>query len=341
MAWPGNPAGPPINTMGPIKPEDVLALRDRGLAELKRAGEEKDVAEITARMALELRDRTSAGMMDCKKALIESDGDMDKAADILRAKGLAKAAAKADRAANEGLIRIHKDDERNGSMVILHCETDFVAATDDFKGLIDQLARIVLSSNVEGGKALRDVELDVVRELDLNGKPLHLSITETVGKVGENLQLGAVVVERSSDANDYLGDYLHGTAGRIGVLVCVTTGKPETHKEPRFLEAVKGICFQIAASMPQGVDRSSISAELVEKERNFLLEQVQAEGKSAEIAEKMVEGRMGKFFAENVLLEQPFVMDDKLKVGDWLKGMEKEIGDTITVARFHRFQLGG
>ncbi len=327
--------------MGRFKPEDVLALRDRGLAELKRAGEEKDVAEITAKMALELRDRTSAGMMDCKKALIEADGDMDKAADILRAKGLAKAAAKADRAANEGLIRIHKDDERNGSMVLLHCETDFVAATDDFKGLIDQLARLVVAADIKSGQAMRGVELDVVRELDFNGKPVHETITETVGKVGENLQLGAVVVERSSDPNDYLADYLHGTAGRIGVLVCVTTGKPETHKDPRFLEAVKGVCFQVAASIPQGVDRDSISPEAIAKERNFLLEQVQAEGKSAEIAEKMVEGRMGKFFAENVLLEQPFVMDDKLKVGDYLKGIEKEIGDTISVARFHRFQLGG
>lgn len=326
--------------MGRFKPEDVLALRDRGLAALKQTGEEKDVAEITAKMAMELRERTSAGIMDCKKALAEADGDMEKAADLLRAKGLAKAASKADRAANEGLIKIHKDDERNGSMVILHCETDFVAATDNFKSLIDELAKFVLSADVQTGQALRGVELDVVRELDMNGKPLHETITESVAKVGENLQLGAVVIERSNDPNDYLGDYLHGTAGRIGVLVCVTTGKPETHKEARFLEAVKGICFQIAASIPQGVSRESIAADVIAKERAFLLEQVQAEGKSAEIAEKMVEGRMGKFFAENVLLEQPFVMDDKLKVGDWLKGVEKELGDTITVARFHRFQLG-
>jgi elongation factor Ts len=299
------------------------------------------MAEITAKMALELRDRTGAGMMDCKKALIEADGDMDKANDILRAKGLAKAAAKADRAANEGLIKIHKDDERNGSMIILHCETDFVAATDDFKALIDQLAAFAVSSKITPGSALRGTELDVVRELDFKGRSVHETITETVGKVGENVQLGAVVVERSNDANDYLAEYLHGK--RVGVLVCLTTGKPETHKDPRFLEAAKDLCFQVAAgvpSVPIAADRDSVDAAAVAKERAFLIEQAKGEGKSQEIAEKMVEGRLGKFFSEVVLLEQPFIKDDKAKVSDYLKGVEKEIGDTIKVARFHRFQLG-
>lgn len=331
--------------MAKITPQDVLALRDRGLAALRQGGKENMMAEITAKMAMELRERTGAGIMDCKKALIENDGDMEKAIDWLREKGLAKAAKKADRAANEGLIRIHKDDARHGSMLLINCETDFVANTDDFKGLIDRLAEYLVAADVPGGSlgvsSKLDEHLEVFRSLDWEGRTISEAITETVARVGENIQLGAVAIERSEDASDYLQDYLHGK--RVGVLVCLSTGKPETHSNPAFVELAKDIAMQVAAGVPTipvAVDRNGVDSESVERERAVLIEQAKAEGKSQEIAEKMVEGRLNKFYAEVVLLEQPYIKDDKLKLSDYIKSVEKELGDSVSVARFHRFQIG-
>lgn len=302
------------------------------------------MADITMELIQELRRRTGVGMMDCKKALVETSGDLEKAIDFLREKGLAKAAAKAERTASEGLIRIRKTDERHGSMVLLNCETDFVANTDDFKGLIDSLAQHLAASEVPagclGGVAMGE-HLDVVRSMDMQGRTISESITEAVAKMGENIQLGAVVVERSEDPRDYLQDYLHGK--RVGVLACLSTGKPETHCSAAFQALAKDIAMQIAAAVPVApvaVRREDVSAELVERERHVLIEQAKAEGKPQEIAEKMVQGRLNKFFAEVALLEQPFIKDDKTSVGDYIKGVEKELGDSVAVARFHRFQLG-
>ena len=302
------------------------------------------MAEITASMVKELRDLTGAGMMDCKKALVESAGDVEAAKDWLRQKGLAKAASKSDRAAKEGLIRIHKEDDRHGAMLLLACETDFVANTDDFKGLIDRLARELATQELHDdhlGKSASGESLEHFISLDINGKPISEMLVESVAKLGENIQLGAVAIERSESPNDYLMEYLHGR--RVGVLVCLSTGKPETHANEKFLEAAKDVAMQVAAATPTipiAVDRDSVDPAVVEKERNFLIEQAKEGGKPQEIAEKMVEGRIGKFFEEICLLEQPFIKDDKVKVKDYLAGVAKEIGDTIIVARFHRFQFG-
>lgn len=302
------------------------------------------MADVTMEMIQELRRRTGVGMMDCKKALVETSGDLEKAIDFLREKGLAKAAAKAERTASEGLIRIRKTDERHGSMVLLNCETDFVANTDDFKGLIDDLAHHMATAEVPagcvGGAAMGE-HLEVVRSMDMQGRTISESITEAVAKMGENIQLGAVVVERSEDPGDYLQDYLHGK--RVGVLVCLTTGRPETHSQAAFQTLAKDIAMQIAAAVPvpaAAVRREDVDPALVERERHVLIEQAKGEGKPQEIAEKMVQGRLNKFFAEVALLEQPFIKDDKTSVGDQIKSVEKELGDTVAVARFHRFQLG-
>jgi elongation factor Ts len=302
------------------------------------------MAEITASMVKDLRDLTGAGMMDCKKALTESGGDVEAAKDWLRQKGLAKAASKADRVAKDGLIKIHKTDDRHGAMLLLACETDFVAKTDDFKALVDGLARHLAAAQLADehlAKSSFGETLEVFREVDFNGKPISAALVETIAKVGENIQLGAVAIERSEDPRDYLGDYLHGK--RVGVLVCVSTGKPETHADERFQEAVRDLAMQIAAAVPSvpiAVDRDGVDEALVEKERRFLIEQAKEQGKPQEIAEKMVEGRLSKYFEEVCLLEQPFVKDDKLKVRDYLAEAGKQLGDTISVARFHRFQFG-
>jgi elongation factor Ts len=219
-----------------------------------------------------------------------------------------------------------------------------VANTDDFKGLVDGLADQLTEAELHGdliGKHHTET-IESFRTLDINGKPVSEMLVESVAKLGENIQLGAVAIERSEDPRDYLMDYLHGK--RVGVLVCLSTGKPETHGDERFLELAKDIAMQVAAATPTvavAVDRDGVDPAVIEKERAFLVEQAMGQGKPQDIAEKMVEGRMGKFFEEICLLEQPFIKDDKLKVKDHIAAVGKELGDTVSVARFHRFQFGG
>ena len=312
---------------------------------MSEASSNGPAAEISAKMVMELRQRTGVGMMDCKKALIECSADMDAAVDWLRAHGLAKAAKKADRAAKDGLIRIFKADDRHGAMMVLNCETDFVARSDDFQALANGLVEFFATTQLPSeciGKAAPAEHLAKIIEMPYKeGRTIQDFIGDAVGKIGENIQLGQLVTERSADAGDYLQEYIHGN--RVGVLVCLTTGKPETHTSEKFLEVAKDLAMQAAAGVPAvavAVDRSGVPAEQIEHERNVLLEQAKAEGKKPEIAEKMVEGRLNKFYEEVCLLEQPFIKDDKIKVKEMLAAAQQELGDTISVARFHRFQLG-
>lgn len=303
------------------------------------------MAEINAKLVNELRQRTGVGMMDCKKALVETDGDMEAAIDLLRKSGLAKAAKKAGREANEGLIRIHMAGERHGAMLVLNCETDFVARNDKFQELANGLVRYFASVELPPQCIGTPAPPEHIETL----LAMHYQDSQTVGDaiksmiaiIGENMQLGQIVVERSAEPGDFLQEYMHGN--RVGVLVCLTCGKPETHHNPRFVEAAKDLAMQVAAAMPvaaRAVDRDGVDPADVEHEKSILIEQAKAEGKPQEIAEKMVAGRLSKFFAEVCLLEQPFIKDEKMTVKAMLEEVGKEIGDTIHVARFHRFQLG-
>jgi elongation factor Ts len=303
------------------------------------------MTEISAKMVMDLRRITGAGMMECKKALIDTNGDVEAAVDLLRAKGLAKAAKKADRDANEGIISILRRDKNDGIMLMVNCETDFVSRNDDFKGMVTEFGEFLLNADLPEGVngKLGDADaLEAVKGLSYkSGETLGETITHAIARIGENMQLGALVAERSSNAEDYLQEYKHGA--RVGVLVCLTTGKPETHSNDKFLELAKDLAMQIAAAMPQApqaVDRSGIDPAVLKRERDVLVAQAKEEGKPEEIAQKMVEGRIQKFYAEVCLLEQPFIKDDKQKVGDIVSAVAKEIGDTITVARFHRVQMG-
>jgi elongation factor Ts len=303
------------------------------------------MAEITAKHVNELRQRTGAGMMDCKKALVETEGDMEAASDKLRLMGLAKAAKKAERTANEGLIRIHKLDDRRGAMLVLNCETDFVARNEQFielaNGLAQHFATAELPPQCFGAAASKE-HLEMIKSMSYkDGASVGDAIASLVGVIGENIQLNQVVVERSTEPGDLLQEYMHGN--RVGVLVCLSVGKPETLGSARFREVAKDVAMQVAAGVPQvplGVDRDGVPPEMIEHEKALLIEQAKAEGKPQEIAEKMVMGRLGKFFAEVCLLEQPFIKDDKITVKEMLEQAGKELGDTIHVARFHRFQLG-
>lgn len=303
------------------------------------------MAEITAKMVMDLRKATGLGMMECKKALAESEGDFDGAIELLRKRGLAKAAKRADREANEGLIKIHKTDPRHGAMLVVNCETDFVARSDDFQALTAGLAEFFATAELPpqclGAPAVGEhIESDI-KGMAYQGQTVGEALSAAIAKVGENIQLGSLVVERSEDAGDYLQDYLHGN--RVGVLVCLTTGKPETQQDERFVELAKDLAMQVAAAMPraaEAVDRSGLDPAVVEKEKEILTEQAKAEGKPPEIAEKMVMGRINKFFGEVCLVDQPYIRDDKQKVHDIIAAAEKEIGDTVKIARFHRFKLG-
>lgn len=303
------------------------------------------MAEVTAKMVMDLRKATGLGMMECKKALTESGGDFEGAVELLRKKGLAKAAKKADREAKEGLIRIHKTDDRHGAMLVINCETDFVARNDDFKALVADLAEFFAAAELPpqclGAPASSEHIEEQIKGMAYKGHTVGEELTAAVAKVGENIQLGNLVVERSEDAGDYLQDYLHGN--RVGVMVCLTAGKPETLKDDRFVELAKDLAMQVAAAMPraaEAVDRDGLDPAVVEKEKEILAEQAKAEGKPAEIAEKMVMGRINKFFGEVCLVEQPYIRDDKKKVKEIIAAAEKELGDTVRIARFHRFELG-
>jgi elongation factor Ts len=313
------------------------------------------MADITASMVSELRQRTGAGMMDCKKALVACDGDMDKAAEELRKVGLAKAAGKADRLAKDGLIRCYKVDDRHGALAVVNCETDFVARNDQFQELAKDLAFFFATAEIDSGllgRSLKGEALESVKSLNFrSSESVGDALVAAVAVIRENIQLGALAIERSEDPKDFLQDYMHAT-GRVASLVCLSTGHVETHANPRFREVARDIAMQVASGIPAvavAVSRDSIDPAVVEKERNLLMEQALGEtpggpnfkGDPKEIAEKKVTGRLNKFFEEVALLDQPFIRDEKSKVSDVIKQAEKDVEDTITIARFHRFELGG
>jgi elongation factor Ts len=310
------------------------------------------MVEIKAKDVMELRKATGLGMMECKKALEEAEGDFDKAVEVLRKKGLAKAAKRAERDAKEGTIKIVKTDDRHGVMLVLNSETDFVSRSDDFKAAVEDLAGFFAKADAPaeclGQSASHEHIAGAIAQIPFKGSTVGEELTQLSAKTGEKIQLGHLVIERSGDAGDYLQDYLHGN--RVGVLVCLVTGKPETHANPKFHEVAKDIAMQAAAGMPrvaEAVSREDLDPSVIEKEKAILIEQAQVQAqadgkpKPVDVVEKMVEGRMGKlFFGEVCLIEQPFIKDDKLTVKEVIAAAEKELGDTIKVVRFHRFQLG-
>ena len=274
------------------------------------------MAEITASLVKELRVVSGAGMMDCKKALIETGGDMEEAQDWLRKKGLASAAKKAGRVAAEGLIGIAVDGTR-GAVVELNSETDFVARNDDFQGFVGQLAGLALDA---GGS----VEALSASQVPDAGLSVADALTRLISKIGENMNLrrtAAVSVDQGA-----VGAYVHNQAapglGKIGVLVAL-----ESSGDPAALATLgKQLAMHVAAAAPQAIDASGVDASALERERNILADQARASGKPEEIVQKMVEGRLRKFYEEVCLLEQTFVIDGETKVGKVLEQEGEKLG---------------
>jgi elongation factor Ts len=274
-----------------------------------------------------LREMTGAGMLDCKNALLEAGGDMEKAKEILRVKGLAKAEKKAGRETKEGLIRAAvSEDKKRGAMIEINCETDFVARNEEFQKLADSVLAHVLNSPEN---ADREGEGTEIYSQTIEGKTLEEYIKEAIAKIGENIRLTRFV---RFDGEGFVHYYIHG-GGRIGVLLEFKA--PST--DEKVMRVVQDVAMQIAAMRPEYVSVDSIPAEDLEKERRILLEQARQEGKPEHILEKIVQGKLRKFYQEKVLLEQAYIRDDKKTVGQ----MIKESGTGVEIVRFSRFELGG
>ncbi|RFA37737.1 translation elongation factor Ts [Virgibacillus dokdonensis] len=272
---------------------------------------------ITAKMVKELREKTGAGMMDCKKALQETDGNLEAAVDFLREKGLSKAAKKADRIAAEGSAYIQADGN-TAVLLEVNCETDFVTKNDQFKDLLSTLATHLLKHQPE------TVEKALQQTMEATGETVENHIKAAVAKIGEKLSLRRFTIVTKTD-NDAFGEYLH-MGGRIGVLTLLE-GTTDT-------AVAKDVAMHIAAVNPRYISRDDVAEEEVNHEREVLKAQALNEGKPEHIVEKMVEGRLGKFFEEICLLEQSFVKDPDQKV-------KKFVADKgATVKTFARYEVG-
>ncbi len=269
------------------------------------------MAEITASMVKELRERTDAPMMDCKKALNEAGGDMQKAEEILRVKFGAKAAKSAGRIAAEGMVGVHiTPDGKTGAIIEVNCETDFVAKNDDFQALVKNLAQMVVEHN--------PADVAALSAMKIGDKTVEAVRTELVGKIGENMSIRRFI---RVEAQGKLASYVHGGA-KIGVLVDVTGDEA----------LAKDIAMHIAAAKPRALDAAGVPQDLIEAERRVAAQKAAESGKPANIIEKMVEGAVQKFLKEVTLLSQPFVKDDKVTVGDLLKSKGAQVhGFTLYV----------
>ena len=286
---------------------------------------------ITASLVKELRQKTNAGMMDCKRALQETDGDMDAAIKLLREKGIAKAAKKADRAANEGVIAARIDPAgKSGILLEVNCETDFVSKNDNFRGFVDELANSLASGTA--------TTIEEAQSTPLGDGTVEDVVKAKVIEIGENLQFRRFV-RFTVDGEGVVGSYIH-MGGKVGVLLEVGCEKPETVENETFKTMVRDITLHIAASSPQGVSRDDIPADIVESEKDIFRAQMADSGKPPEIIEKIITGKLGKFFSENCLLEQGFVKDPDTTIGKLLENTGKEVGDTLTVRRFARYAVG-
>ena len=271
---------------------------------------------ITAELVKDLREKTGAGMMDCKKVLTETDGDMEKAAELLRERGIAKAAKKSSRVAAEGLVAAYvSEDKKVGSVVEVNSETDFVAKNEEFRAFVNDIAKQVATKNPATVE-----ELLSQKYLDTESTVQEV-LTSKIATIGENMSVRRFA---RYEAQGLVESYIHGD-GKIAVLVNFEKGEETLAKD---------VCMQIAAAKPEYLSREEVPAEAVQKEMEILKVQAMNEGKPAEIAEKMVQGRIGKFYSEICLLDQEFVKDASMKVGDLIKSKDGKI------VAFSRFEKG-
>jgi len=286
---------------------------------------------ITAAIVKELRDKTNAGMMDCKKVLTETNGDLEASIKLLRERGIAKAGAKADRAATEGIIAARvSSDAKSGILLEINCETDFVSRNENFQSFVTEVSNTLADANA--------ADLDAALAIQQGEHTLGDIVKVKAVELGENIQLRKYVRFDAAEGG-VIASYIH-LGGKVGVLIEVGTTNPASASTEAFKELVKDLTLHIAASAPKGLSREDIPQSIVDNELDIFRTRLLADGKPANIIENILKGQIGKFFAESCFLEQGFVKDPDIKISALLEAKGKELGDTLTVTRFVRFGLG-
>jgi elongation factor Ts len=286
------------------------------------------MANITAQMVKELRERTGAGMMDCKNALNETGGDMEAAVDLLRKKGLAKAANKAGRIAADGLIGFALTATK-GVVVEVNSETDFVARNDFFQGLVKMIADVALTAGTD---------VEAIKKAKIGNLTVADAIAESIAKIGENMSLrraASLEVEQGA-----VGSYMHNSVidglGKIGVIVALESAG----KADELVEIGKLLAQQVAASNPQAIDPSGLSPNVIRREKEVLADKAKAQGKPANVVDKIVESGLKTFYKEVCLLDQPYIREPDKSVSQFVKAAEGKAGAPIKITGFVRYALG-
>lgn len=286
---------------------------------------------ITASAVQELRKITNAGMMACKKALTETDGDLDAAVKILREKGIVKSAGRADRETSEGLIAANVSDSGDtGVLVEVNCETDFVAKNEGFGAFVSDITSTISASDASNAEA--------ATALSFQDGTVQDALGAKFSELGEVIKVKQVT-RYNLDGNGTIASYIH-MGGKVGVLLELGAENADTAANETFQGLARDICLHIAALNPAGLTRDDLDASTIEEENEINRKQLEAEGKPAEIIDKILIGKINKFFSESCLIDQAFVKDDKTSVKQHIAAVGKEIGDTLTIRRYARFNIG-
>lgn len=288
------------------------------------------MAEITASLVKQLREKTGAGMMECKSALVEANGDLNEAEVVLRKRGLASAAKKSARTAKQGLIGVHiTADSKTGVLIEVNCESDFVARTDEFQQMVASYAALVAGTQPAGLAAFLATPTP-------EGPSVEEALKGKIAKIGENMVIPRFALHNAAGV---LGSYVH-PGSQLAVLVDVTTSDPAAAAKPEFADLLHDIAMQVAAADPKFVTKEQVTPEYLEKEKEIQRARALAEGKPEKIVDKVVEGRMAKYYEEVCLLEQPFIKENSQSISQLLADKGKALGATLGVAGYVRFKVG-
>ena len=282
---------------------------------------------ISAQVVKELREKTGAGFMDCKKALEKTNGDFEEAIKYLKEKGLADAQKRSGREAKEGLIAIKTSKDQNEILMVeINCETDFVSRTEKFKSFVEEVASTILEKGIAS-----------IDEID---SEIDTKVKEAAGSFGENVVIKRIVRFKKSDPDkSYFQSYIH-LDGKVGVIVEIFVDPSELKDNETFLDFAKNVSLQIASMNPVSVSRNDIPEDILKEQKEIFAKQAKESGKPDKIIDKIVEGRLNKFFAENCLLEQKYVKDSNITINEYKERVEKDLNCKIEIKRFARFKLG-
>ena len=288
------------------------------------------MAQVTAALVKQLREMTDSPMMECKKALVEADGDIDKAVDILRTMGIAKAVKRAGRDTNEGTIATYvSEDSKTGAILELTCETDFVGTNPKFTGFALELAKVVAEND--------PADVDALKACPMGESTVEAELTEMIHVIGENMKIARF--QRVTAADGALGSYVH-LGGKLADIVTFKLGKDETASAEEFKTFAHDVAMQIAAAAPVAARRDDVPADVIEHELAIYKAQAAESGKPEAIQERMAQGRLEKYFKESVLTEQEFVKDSSTTIGQLAKTLGASLGDQIEVMSFVRYAFG-